>query len=151
MDLEYHLAKKNRISAIPRAKANPYPKLSTGTTFFPGLRRMAPTDDMTSPVIRGLTNKLYPMKSGGVFATHESVWMYEETQHPSQSPEQRVPYSDKGTAPVLDDFGNVRERGGDCPGSKVQNSRPINSRNASRRNSAIEASIRPRISSTSVV
>ena len=55
-----YFAKKNRMSAIPNAKAKPYPKVSTGVTFLPHVRITAPTDDKTSPAMIGLINKLIP-------------------------------------------------------------------------------------------
>src|SRR5579859_5125620 len=58
--LSDYLAKKNRMSAIPSAKAKPYPNVSTGVTFFPRLRMTAPTDVSTSPAMIGLINKLTP-------------------------------------------------------------------------------------------
>jgi hypothetical protein len=58
--LNNYFAKKNRMSAIPSAKEKPYPKVSTGVTFFPHLRITAPTDDKTSPAMIGLTNRLMP-------------------------------------------------------------------------------------------
>ena len=47
----HHCAKGNRTSAIPSANAKPYPKVSTGVTFFPHLRMAAPTDDSTDPAM----------------------------------------------------------------------------------------------------
>lgn len=48
------------MNAIPSANKKPNPKLSTGATFFPRLRRMRPTADITSPAIIGLISKLIP-------------------------------------------------------------------------------------------
>jgi hypothetical protein len=42
------------MSAIPSAKAKPYPKVSTGVTFFPHLLMTVPHDDKTSPATIGL-------------------------------------------------------------------------------------------------